>query len=83
MTCVAFPAVRPRWLPSVSACLVVALPATADARTIDDTRTQKHTVDRQIGAAKSDLDDITSALTRAHGRAPGDPDQGDRGRRST
>ena len=49
----------------VSACLVVTLPATADARTIDDTRTQKHTVDRQIGAAKSDLDDITSALTRA------------------
>jgi murein DD-endopeptidase MepM/ murein hydrolase activator NlpD len=49
----------------VSACLLVTLPATANARTEDSTRAQKHVVDKSISSAKSDLDDITAALTKA------------------
>jgi murein DD-endopeptidase MepM/ murein hydrolase activator NlpD len=45
--------------------MVVAVPATAGAQTSGDVRTQKHSVDQKIGAAKSDLDDISTSLVAA------------------
>jgi murein DD-endopeptidase MepM/ murein hydrolase activator NlpD len=53
----------------ICACLVVTLPASAGAQTLDGTihnnQAKKHAVDRQINAAKNDLDDISTTLTRA------------------
>jgi murein DD-endopeptidase MepM/ murein hydrolase activator NlpD len=49
----------------LGALLVVAVPATADARSSAEIRNQKHSVDQKVSAAKNDLDDISSSLIAA------------------
>jgi murein DD-endopeptidase MepM/ murein hydrolase activator NlpD len=49
----------------LAATLVAAVPATAGARTSDDVRAQKHSVDKKIDATKGDLDDISTSLVAA------------------
>lgn len=49
----------------LAACLISAVPVAAEGQTSDQVKAQKHAVDKQVGAAKDDLDDISSALLAA------------------
>jgi murein DD-endopeptidase MepM/ murein hydrolase activator NlpD len=49
----------------VAACLVAAIPTSAEGQTSDQVRAQKKTVDQKIDASKDDLDDIGAALIAA------------------